>query len=69
MLVIFFVTMRVHYSGIDYSYLLYATGHMIWLAVPSGILGAVMRKQNLAIRIFTSIVVGLFTAALFIYLK
>ena len=69
MLIIFLVTMLVHYESIDFNYLGYALGHMIWLAIPSGVIGILMRKKNLLVKIFFGILIGPTTAFLFIYLK
>jgi len=68
MLIIFVMTMMVHYQSIDYRYLCYALVHILWLAIPSGILGILMNKKHLLIKLFIGIVTGPTTAFLFIYL-
>jgi hypothetical protein len=69
MLAIFYTTMKVHYSELDLNYLRYALGHMVWLAVPAGVLGAIMHKKHLLTKVIISMIVGPLSAAVFIWLK
>lgn len=67
MLTIFLVAMELH-EAYDYDYLCYAVVHILGLAIPSGVLVAVMYNQHILIKIITGVVVGPITAALYIYL-
>ncbi len=70
MFIIFLATMLVHYNmKIDFSYLGYATSHMAWLAIPSGLLGALIYKKHLVLKGLAGIILGLLTAALFVWVK
>ncbi len=68
MSILFLATMYTHYLRIDIQFFVYSLFTMVWLAIPSGILGFIFFKINAIIKIIIGMIVGPITAALYLYI-
>ncbi len=66
MSILFLTTMYTHYLRIDIQFFVYSLFTIVWLAIPSGVIGFIFFKINTIFKIIIGMIIGPIAAALYL---